>query len=207
MHTGRLVCKLRTIDIIAACRFRSPLLTTLISLRARMSALGCSCRLMGTPPSGPTDIRAALTLRKTSRAGTVSLWPTTRGRSPSFPLFLGQTRPTLKSMVPGISMPTTTSSTEWPRYVVAVSLGRSSASRRSTWITCAATLTRTTPRCGARLSPLDFESAAQSPWPTARSASPTTGSKSHHATASHVHNAISSQSRPAYSHAFPGEHR
>ena len=57
-------------------------------------------------------------------------------------------------------------------------------------ITCAATPTRTMSRCGVRLSPSDSKSAARSPWPTVRSASPTTGSKRHHATPPRGHNTL-----------------
>ena len=65
--------------------------------------------------------------------------------------------------------------------------------------TCAATRTRTTHRCGAHSNPLDSASAARSRWPTARSALPTTGSKSHHATAPHGRN---TQSKADTSHTF-----
>ena len=89
----------------------------------------------------------------------------------------------------GEATPTTTSSTAWPQCAGTVLLGRSSHSRLNTRITCAATPTKTTHRCGTHLSPLDSASAAQSPSPTARSASPMTGSKSHHTTAPHARNA------------------
>ena len=49
-----------------------------------MRAPRLSCRRMGMRLSGPTDTRTGLTLRKTSHADTASLYPTTRGHSPSF---------------------------------------------------------------------------------------------------------------------------
>ena len=101
------------------------------------------------------------------------------GRSPSFLSLPGQTRPTRRSMVRGIPMPTTTSSTAWPQCVGAGSRGRFSALRLSTRTTYAATLTRTTRRCDARSNPLDSANVERSRSPTTRSASPTTGSKNH----------------------------
>jgi len=91
----------------------------------------------------------------------------------------GPARPTRRSMVRGLPMPTTTSSTAWPQCVGVGSRGRFSALRLSTRTTYAATPTRTTRRCDARSNPLDSASAAPSRWPTERSASPTTGSKNH----------------------------
>ena len=44
-----------------------------------MSMPARSCRRTGMRLSGPTDTRVALTLRKTSRAGTASLCPTDEG--------------------------------------------------------------------------------------------------------------------------------
>ena len=208
MHTVRLVCKLRTIDIIAACRFRSPPLTTSSSSRVPMRMPALSCRRMGMRLSGPTDTRAGLTLRKTSRANTASLCPTTRDHSPSFLSLPGQTRPTRRSMVRGIPMPTTTSFTAWPRCVGVGSRGQFSALRPSARITCAATHTRTTRRCGARLDPSDSANVERSRSPTARSASPTTGSKNHHALVPRGRNAKSAaDTSHTLSHAIPREHR
>lgn len=84
---------------------------------------------------------------------------------------------TLSPTTHGAAVPTTTSFTAWPRCEEEVSLGRSSRSRPSMRTTCAATRTRTTHRCSVRLSHLDSASAARSRSPTARSASPTTGSR------------------------------
>ena len=87
------------------------------------------------------------------------------------------------------------------------SRGRFSGSRLSTRTTCAATPTRTTLRCGARLSLSGSANVERSRWPTVRIALPTTESKSHQATTPHGLNAISLQSHPAFSHAIPGELR
>ena len=106
--------------------------------------------------------------------------PCARGRS--FILSAHNAERTSYNLSPtahGTAVPTTTLFTAWPRCAGEALLGRFSALRPSMRTTCAATPTRTTRRCGARLGPLDSASAARSRSPTARSASPTTGSKNH----------------------------
>lgn len=132
---------------------------------------------MGTQPSGLTATQGGSMRRQTSRASTVSSSPTRMDLSPSSPSRQVRTKRTQRSPVLGTPMPTTTSSTAWPRCVGMGLRGRSSDSRRNTLITYAATPTRTTLRCGARSSPSDSASAARSLSPTVRSALPMTGSR------------------------------
>ena len=197
--------------IIETCRFDSHPLTTSSSSRARMSTPGRSCRRMGMRHSGPADTRAALTLRKTSCAGTVSLWPTRRGRLLFFLSLPGRMKPTQRLTALGALMPITTSFTVWLRCVGGVLLGRFSASRLSTRTTCAATPTRTTRPCGTRSNPSGSANVERSRSLTARSASPTTGSKRHSTAAPRLaprHAKFSPLSTyPTISHAIPYRHR
>lgn len=96
-----------------------------------------------------------------------------------FTLAPGPDETTPISRALGVPMPTTTSFTAWPRCVGVGSRGQFSTLRLSARITCAATPTRTTHRCGARLGPSDSANVDRSRSPTTRSASPTTGSNHH----------------------------
>lgn len=171
--------------IIEICRFESLPLPTSRSSRGRTRMPGLSCRRMGTQPSGLTATQGGSMRRQTSRASTVSSSPTRMDLSPSSPSRQVRTRRTQRSPALGTPMPTTTSSTAWPRCVGMGLRGRSSDLRRNTRIIYDATLTKRTYRCDARSNPSDSKSAERSRWPTVRSASPTTGSRSHHTTAPH----------------------
>ena len=80
---------------------------------------------------------------------------------------------------------------------------QSSRSRQSARTTCAATPTRTTRRCGARLRSSGSANVERSRSPTERSASPMTGSKSHHTTTPHGRNASKPQMVPHFRMQFP----
>ena len=110
---------------------------------------------------------------------------------------------TLSPTTHGAAVPTTTSFTAWPRYAGTASLGQSSRSRQSARTTCAATPTRTTRRCGARLRSSGSANVERSRSPTERSASPMTGSKSHHTTTPHGRNASKPQMVPHFRMQFP----
>ena len=169
--------------IIEICRFESLPLPTSRSSRGRTRIPGRSRRRMGMGRSGPTDTRATLTLRKTSRTGTVSLRLTMRCRLLFSPSPQDRMRRMPRSTAHGIPRLSTTRFTAWQQCAGMGSRARSSSLRLSTRTTYVATRTRTTHRCDARSNPSDSKSAAQSPLPTTRSASPTTGSKNHHALA------------------------
>lgn len=184
--------------IIEICRFESLPLPTSRSSRGRTRMPGRSCGRMGTQPSGLTATQGGSMRRQTSRASTVSSSPTRMDLSPSSPSRQVRTKRTQRSPALGTPMPTTTSSTAWPRCAGMGLRGRSSDSRRNTLITYAATHTRTTLQCCARLSLSDSKSAERSRWPTARSALPTTGCKSHSTAAPHGRNARSPADMPPH---------